>query len=241
MESTKNGQSAALNLSNEQLQVILTGKFGDGCLSTPKSCIDNSLYSSSCIYEEYVDYKMNLLGELAGTKSYTAINGYSKKPIWRFHTHVHPDITVIKNMDIENSLNLMDDLGLALWFYDDGSLHKTKHFYNLNTQVFSEEINRDLLVPFLSKFNIKAKPTIERKKDGKEYWYLRIGRYDGAYEISKILSRYPVNCYSYKIWSSETIQNWSKLQEQLKSVDSKDFSTRKIAAMLKRIENESLL
>ena len=80
MESTKNGQSAALNLSNEQLQVILTGKFGDGCLSTPKSCVDNSLYSSSCIYEEYVDYKMNLLGELSGTKSYTAINGYSKKP-----------------------------------------------------------------------------------------------------------------------------------------------------------------
>jgi hypothetical protein len=241
MESTKNGQSAALNLSNEQLQVILTGKFGDGCLSTPKSCVDNSLYSSSCIYEEYVDYKMNLLGELSGTKSYTAINGYSKKPIWQFHTHVHPSITAIKNMDIESSLNLMDDLGLALWFYDDGSLHKTKLFYNLNTQAFSEEINRDLFVPFLSKFNIKAKPTIERKKDGKEYWYLRIGRYDGAYEVSKILNKYPINCYNYKVWSSETIQNWSKLQEQLKSVDSKDFSTRKIAAMLKRIENESLL
>lgn len=51
-------------------------------------------------------------------------------------------------MDIETALNLMDDLGVALWFYDDGSLHKTKLFYNLNTQAFSQEINQDLFVPF---------------------------------------------------------------------------------------------
>lgn len=30
IECTVNGQPAALNLSNEQLQVLLTGKFGDG-------------------------------------------------------------------------------------------------------------------------------------------------------------------------------------------------------------------
>lgn len=36
MECINNRQSAALNLTNEQLQVILTGKFGDGCLSTLK-------------------------------------------------------------------------------------------------------------------------------------------------------------------------------------------------------------
>lgn len=35
---TINGKSATLNLSNKQLQVLLTGKFGDGYLSTPKSC-----------------------------------------------------------------------------------------------------------------------------------------------------------------------------------------------------------
>lgn len=231
-----NGQSAALNLSNEQLQVILTGKFGDGCLSTPKTCIDNSLYSSNCIHEEYVDFKMKLLGDLAGSKSCIAKNGFSKKPIWQFHTHVNPEITKIKNMDIENALELVDDLGVALWFYDDGSLHKTKLFYNLNTQAFSEEINRELFVPFLSKFNIKAIPTIERKKDGREFWYLRIGKYDGAYEISEILNKYPVECYRYKIWSSETIQNWSKLQEQLKSTGEFNCSTRKKASLLKKIE-----
>lgn len=241
MNCTINGQSAALNLSNEQLQVILTGKFGDGCLSIPKTCKDNSMYSSNCIYEEYVDFKAFLLGELFSKKHKIAKNGFSGKPIWNFYTHVNPDITKIKNMNIEESLNLLDDLGIALWFYDDGSLHKTKLFYNLNTQAFSEEVNRTLFVPFLAKFNIFATPTIERKKDGREFWYLRIGKYDGAYEISSILNKYFVNCYNYKIWSSETIQNWSKLQEWLKSTDNEDYSTRKKAAILKKIENNTLL
>lgn len=132
----------------------------------------------------------------------------------------------------------MDDLGVALWFYDDGSLHKTKLFYNLNTQAFSQEINQDLFVPFLSKFGIFAKPTIERKRDGREFWYLRISRYEGAYEITQLLNKYPVHCYNYKVWSSETIQNWSKLQEQLKSIDATNLSIRSIAAMLRRIEHK---
>lgn len=235
-ESTNNGQSAALNLSNEQLQVIVSGKFGDGCISTPKTCADNSYFRTNCVYEEYIDFKMKLLGDLVSNKNFTKENGYSKTPIYSCYTHVNPDITTIKNMDIESSLNLLDDLGLALWFYDDGSLHKTKLFYNLNTQDFSEEINRDLFVPFLEKFNIHAKPTIERKKDGREFWYLRIGRYDGAYEISKILDKYRVNCFDYKIWSSETIHNWSKLQEQLKSTGKMNCSTRAKAVLLKKIE-----
>jgi hypothetical protein len=141
-------------------------------------------------------------------------------------------------MDIETALNLMDDLGVALWFYDCGSLHKTKLFYNLNTQAFSQEINQDLFVPFLSKFGIFAKPTIERKRDGREFWYLRISRYEGAYEITQLLNKYPVHCYNYKVWSSETIQNWSKLQEQLKSIDATNLSIRSIAAMLRRIEHK---
>lgn len=240
MENTKNGQSAALNLSNEQLQVILTGKFGDGTLSTPKTCVDNSLYHTNCIHEEYINFKIKLLGDLASSKSCIAKNGYSQTPIWQFHTHVNPDITKIKNMSIEEALSLMDDLGLALWFYDDGSLHKTKLFYNLNTQAFSEEINRDLFVPYLAKYNIIAKPTIERKKDGREFWYLRIGRYEGAYEISQILNKYHVNCYDYKIWSSETIQNWSKLQEWLKSTGKTNCTTRMKSMALKKIEQGEL-
>ena len=198
------------------------------------------MYSTNCIHEEYIDYKIKLLGDLVSNKSFIDKNWYNQTPIYRFYTHVNPDITKIKNMSIEEALTLMDDLGLALWFYDDGSLHKNKLFYNINTQAYSEEVNRELFVPFLKKFNINAVPTVERKKDGREFWYLRIGKYDGAYEISQILNKYPINCYNYKVWSSETIQNWSKLQEWLKSSGNLNFSSRKQASILRKIEKGEL-
>ena len=47
-----NGQSAALQLSNNQLQTLLTGKFGDGCLHK-RTNNKEFCYSTSCIYKDY--------------------------------------------------------------------------------------------------------------------------------------------------------------------------------------------
>ena len=234
-----NGQSAALQLSNNQLQTLLTGKFGDGCLHK-RTNNKEFCYSTSCIYKDYLEFKKDLLGNLVTDKGIIEdVNrGYKQNVIYKMATHSSILISEIVEQSLEDSLNLMDDLGLALWFYDDGSLHKDKYFYNLNTQKYSEEINRDLFVPFLKdKFDIKATPTIERKKDGREFWYLRIGKWDGSTIISEILSKYPVTSYNYKLWSSETIQKWSKLQEQLKStnIDIKTLHPRTLTTMLNKI------
>ena len=120
-------------------------------------------------------------------------------------------------MDLKDVIGNLDSLGIALWFYDDGSLHKDRLFYNLNTHKFSKEIQEQLFIPFFNKWGIFPKTIVERKKDGRVFHYLTIGKYDGAIKISQILEKYPLDCYSYKRWSSETIQKWSKLQEELKS------------------------
>lgn len=133
----------------------------------------------------------------------------------------------------------MDELGFALWCYDDCSLHRIKNFYNLCTHSFPEDIQREVIVPFLkNKFDIIAKPTIEKKKDGRQFYYLRIGKFDGAFTISQILSKFPVSSLSYKCISSETIQKWSKLQEQLKStgIDYTKISNHKLSALLDKID-----
>ena len=52
--------------------------------------------------------------------------------------------------------------------------------------------------------------------------------------------KYPVDCYNYKVWSSETILNWSKMQEYLKSTDNLNCSTRKKEVILKKIEQGKL-
>lgn len=235
----KNRQSAVTELNNEQLQVLLTGKFGDGCLTKNPTCVDYN-YSACCIHKEYLEYKAKLLGNLITDNGITCEKnkGYKRNLIYRFRTISSRLITDLHNLSLEETLKLMDELGFALWIYDDGSLHKTKYFYNINTQKYSFDENEYIIKPFLfNKFGIKAKTTIERKKNGKEYWYLRVGKWDGATTITQILQKFPINCYSYKLWDSETIQKWSKLQEQLKSTN-KDINTihpKTLTTMLNKI------
>ncbi len=235
MQNIINGQSAANDLSNEQKQLFLTARLGDGCLYYTKS--KNCIYSTNCKYKEYIDYKSKLLGNLYSYNRYIAHNGFSQTPIYEMASKSCKSLIYFKEMSLAEILNNLNDLGIALWFYDDGSLHKTKLFYNLNTQKFSKEENEQIAQYFKDKWNIIAIPTIERKKDGREFWYLRIRKYEGAFTISQILKKYYVSCYDYKIISSETIQKWSKLQEELKNSGKtiKDFTAQKLSSLLKKI------
>lgn len=232
-----NRQSAADELSNEQYQVLLTGKFGDGCFHRNKGLNANYMYSTNSIHKEIVEFKYNLLGDLkskAGIRS-TVNRGFKPNIIYSANSKTHPLITQFVNEDWKTSLENMDELGLALWFYDDGSLHKRALFYNLNTQKFSREDNIYIADYLNRKWGIKAIPTIERKKDGREFWYLRIRKFEGAFKISEIMRNYYLPCYDYKLISSETIFKWSKLQEQLKSSDIVNPTALQLSLMLKKI------
>lgn len=202
------------NLTREQTQVFLTARVGDGCIKENKN--GSIYYCTNCKYKEYLEYKKNLLGK--GTIGYTQRNGYSNTPIYTLYGGAYPELDYIRKLSLMDTLNSLDSLGIALWFYDDGSLHKRKLFYNLNTQKFTKEEHESIIIPYFSSIGINAKLRIDKSKNQLLY-YLSIGKYDGAYDISNILSKYPLNCYSYKLWSSETIQKWSKLQEELKSTD----------------------
>lgn len=205
-------------LNNNQIQVILTGTFSDGYISIGKS--GNSYYSTNSIHKEYLIYKGLLLGDLHyGNISKRINGGYKKDIIYSTHSQYSKSITVLNNKSIEEKLSLMDELGVALWFYDDGSLHAKHHFYNLCTHSFSREIQEDLFIPFFKNFGITCRTYKEEKKDGRIFYYLYISRYDGSVEVSKLLRKYYVKCFDYKMWSSETILKWSKVQAYLKSQD----------------------
>ncbi|HMT01749.1 MAG TPA: hypothetical protein PKD00_00325 [Burkholderiales bacterium] len=205
-------------LNEDTKQLLLTAKLGDGHLTIPKNSNSNSCYYTNCIYKEYLEHKKSILRDLSFDITYVEKNGYAGKPIFCLSSKKHVEITKIKNMSLEDTLSSLNDYGIALWFYDDGSLHKDKLFYNLNTHSFSKEIQENLFIPFFNKYNIFPKVTKEIKKNGNIYYYLRISKFEGAYEISEILNKYKINCYSYKVWSSETSQKWRKLQVQLKSM-----------------------
>lgn len=231
----KNGQSAALSLNEMQKQVIISGILGDGCIRTTNS--NSTYYCTSCKYKEYLEYKASLLGSLAKAIGYKKCNGYCDTPIYTLRTKSMPVLKDWKDANVSTILANLIELGIALWFYDDGSLHKTNLFYNLNTQSFSEDIQEEYFISFFNNLGIFPKLQIERKKDGRVFYYLRIGKFSGADKISAILEKYPVECYSYKRWSSETILKWSKFQEELKStdIDFKTLNSQAQTAVFKRL------
>lgn len=139
---TKNRQPAALSLSKNALQVILSGILGDGCVSTTNS--NSTYFKTNCKYEEYIDFKSKLLGNMFKHKTRQEYNGYCQTPIFIMRSRSNFILKFIKNWSIQDILNNLNELGIALWFYDDGSLHKQNLFYNLNTHAFSKEVQKKI-------------------------------------------------------------------------------------------------
>ena len=219
------GNKQLYNFTREQTQVFLTARLGDGCISTTNS--GSYIYTSNCKYLEYLEFKKTMIGK--GKIKFQERNGYSQTPIYTYYGGAYPELRLIKNLTIKEVIDNLDELGIALWFYDDGSLHKRDLYYNLNTQKFPLEVQEEIFIPFFKTIGIEAKVRRDNNHS-RPLYYLGINKYEGAYIVSSILSKYPIKCYSYKLWSSETIQKWSKLQEQLKSTD-RNLTNRQLAYM----------
>lgn len=200
----------------EEEQLIISGILGDGCVYKAKDCLNMSI-KFECIYKEYLNFKQSLITSLKNTEIKERINnGYKNNKIYSLYLGVNPLIDFYFKLSLEEKLNKLNELGLALWIYDDGSLHKEKLFYNLCTHSFTKEDNL-IIIDFLNKkFNIKASLRTENKKDGRVFYYISINKFSGSDKINTILNKYKIECFSYKLWSSQTSQEWRTLEDQWK-------------------------
>ena len=181
-------------MDNKIKQVLIASMLGDGGMSK------NDIFSTGCKYKEYVDYKYNILKKYALANWYRFIphNGYKDKEYHKLTLKKNKEITAICRQPLEDLLNSLDLFGLAIWFYDDGSLHNKKDFYNLSTHAFSKTEHENLIIPRLKDFGLKPTLAIERKLDGRILYYIRINKKDGAEIINKALKKIPLSCYAYK-------------------------------------------
>ncbi|MCA9381695.1 hypothetical protein KC678_05495 [Candidatus Dojkabacteria bacterium] len=201
-------------ITKNEEQLIISGIFGDGCLFKQTAKYHN--YKGSSIHREYVEFKKSIFTSLSCSNINTTLNaGYKVGNIYSITSQAHPEISKIKNDSMENNLNKLEELGLAIWFYDDGSFHNKKHFYNLNSHALSYDLQNDVLIPLLkNKLDINATIAYDRKVDGRIFTYLRVNKISGnALNISDLLKKYPMKCFKYKYLSSEAIPKGSSSQE----------------------------
>lgn len=180
-------------MTNEQKQVIISGILGDGHISV------RGYAQYSCIHEEYMVFKSKLLRNWGLSPTKTMNAGYKKSPIFTLISRVKKEILDFKDRDLIDIVQEIDELGLALWFFDDGSRHKKGNFYNINTHSFTREAEEEVLIPLLNKFNIYPTILTETKKDGRCFSYLYVSKWKGAMEMSRMMRKLNLKCYDYKL------------------------------------------
>ena len=118
------GLRKSLSLNNIQQDILIGKMLGDGSLTNSSVC-----FGHTKIKEEYVDFTLKCLGDVAGNRQKDAVSGYGS--------------TIARGRSI--SLNAVDDLfsgwdksngfvpkikmtpfSLAFWYMDDGSIHINK-------------------------------------------------------------------------------------------------------------------
>jgi len=182
-----------LPATEDQLQIVMGGLLGDAGVSHPDRACPGTFFCQGEDQESYLNWKRSALEPLGVSKVDVQPSSYKKTSfVHRFRVNSHPHITDrIKKADLYRSgrkrvssewLDQVNELGLAVWYGDDGSLNthvtqegETRYNITLHTQGFSLEEN-ELLAGWLKwKWGVhaKVKTTFKKKKDRThEYHYL---------------------------------------------------------------------
>ena len=200
-------------MTNNLKQLYISGILGDGHLK-PSGAI-----MFSCVHGEYMEWKKKLANGIGSEVCEMDNRGFKKDgKIFKYNIQKNDVGKWFLDKSVEDFIGDLDELGLALWMYDDGSLHKKNLFYNINTHAFNREIEEEVLIPKLNTFGIYPKILTETKKDGRVFSYLYVSKYKGAFVINDILNKYPLECYSYKRIPKYIDDNYKYLKSQYKGV-----------------------
>lgn len=198
-----------MKITNEQKQVMLSGILGDGSL------LKTGAMSFNCVHKEYMELKKKLLGDMCVADVRESLNmGYKKAPIYSISCRVSEFGKELLNYTHLDLVNELDELGLALWMFDDGSRHKKNNFYNINTHAIDRNKEEKVLLPFFNKLNIFPKILTETKKDGRVFSYLYVSKWNGAMELSNTMRKINLSCYNYKLMPIELEESYFLLKDK---------------------------
>lgn len=160
--------------TEDQIQVILGGLLGDGCISHPDRGQPGIQFCQGESQKDYLQWKYDILNPLGLSKIRENPSGFkTSSKVFSFRVKSHPHITeVLKDEDLYkfgkmrltyNLLDRIEPLGLAVWYADDGSLNthttvggETRYNIQLHTQGFTHPEN-ELIAGWLKwKWGVEA-------------------------------------------------------------------------------------
>lgn len=197
---------------DKQRQVFLSARLGDGNIK------ESGAVQFSCIYDDYLEIKRTMLGDLGVNREVKLRENSGYKfdgEIFTLSTLSTEIGKEIRNLPIDRVIEELDEIGLCLWGYDDGSLHHKNLFYNLNSHNLTYELQQDVLIPKLKSFGLKSPSLLkETKKDGRVFHYVNIPKFKGAFEFDEILRLIDVPSYRYKLLPNNYREIYSQLKRE---------------------------
>jgi len=186
-------------------QVILGSLLGDACMSKGGMLID----SHSSPQTEYLDLKLSSTGGIRTrnvepprgpfnkksrevVKNRISLGSYGKE----LRERVYKDR---KTVDREY-LNSLNAIGLACWFFDDGSLHrskgsKNKFYYRLHTEGFAHQ-DVESIVAFFNENGLSCRSYKRENCDGRVVYF----NSNSSKILSSLIAPYASNDMKYKLW-----------------------------------------
>ncbi len=177
--------------SKDQEQLVLGSLLGDAGLSNPNRNLTGVAFGQSSKQECWINFKRKLLEPLgvSNVSRYQTEFQSGKQQMVRFTLHGNEYLTSIfskccaksgKKVVTRRWLDLIEPLGLAVWYADDGSINEhtcndgsVSRIITLHTEGYTKEEN-DLLAGWLLQkwgVNAEVKPVFNKKR-GSRYYYL---------------------------------------------------------------------
>lgn len=165
-----------LQLNEKEEQVIIGGLLGDlHCRKTRTSKNPRLEGGHGSRQRDYALYKIKLLKRLnwVGRNSRDGSYHYLSKSYPCLNKYYGIFYRTNKKTINENILDKINELGLLIWYMDDGSYHKRDKTTNIYTNCFTIEEQKIIKGWFEKKWGIY--PKIHKTKDPKNYpdkiWY----------------------------------------------------------------------
>ena len=168
------------SLSKEQKRLLIALLIGDGTISS------NYVFklSHSIEQKEYLEWKVGLLDKFGiknnGIKKYTSSCGYNKgKGVLYSQMSLHSTIKALrrsiyipKKTITRRLLNWLDELGLAIWYMDDGFINinesEQRHGSiqrNIRISTCVDEQTCNMMIDyFKEKWGVEFRPFLEKSK-----------------------------------------------------------------------------
>ena len=234
--------------------ILYGSALGDGnfeCRTENSNC--RVRLSHSIKQKDYFLWKVSQLMEYFGGTIYQTQNPKNGKVIIKYNSHVHEDLTTFyydlyKKKDGESAklnvklkwLNRMTAMGLMVWFFDDGHLHRSREI-RLHTESLGYDGVLKAQKYLAQSWNINSR--IDRKRDIKgnfSQYILIIRASDSPSFLEIILPVVPRECASMLYKISLVYKN-TKLQKRWisKLIELSQFTEEEIAKYYRtRLDDE---